>query len=117
MADSISRDEFEEGKILTDLDKAILDYLEANRERAFTFGILFNAMGFEEEEVPQGNIGALLKNFGFGLLRSWGLQTRLEGLVEAGKVEKRLIEGQDFYSAAKPKAPRSAGRDVGIRTR
>ena len=117
MTDSISRDEFEEGKILTDLDKAILDYLHANSKRAFTFDSIYTAMGFEEDLIPEGNIGALIKSVGFGILRSWGVQTRLEGLVDAGKVEKRAVEGTDFYSASKPKQPRPASGDVGIRTR
>ena len=43
----ISKDEFESGRLLTELEKSLISFLERNRNKAFTIGEIMDGMNIE----------------------------------------------------------------------
>lgn len=88
----ISRNEFEEGQILTDIEKTIISFLEKNRNTAYTSIEIMDGINF------QRNYSDLWKIIISGLAL-WGFPQILNGLVAKGKIKYNIIKGEYYYTA------------------
>jgi len=90
----ISRDEFESGQILTQLEKSIISFLDKNRGNAFT-----------TSEIMDGiKIQTSFSDFFKALLSGITIVTFpsiLNNLVAKRKIRYNLIQGQYYYMANK----------------
>jgi len=88
----IDRDEFESGKVLGDLEKKVIAFLEKNRNKAFTSDEIFDGINMQTDFRDFWKaIGSSIVIFGFPYL--------LNNLVNKGKIRMNIINGTYYYMA------------------
>jgi len=88
----ISRSEFESGKVLSEVEKAIVAYLERNRNNAYTMGEIMDGINF------QTDFRDLWKAVLSGIAVV-GLQVTLNNLVTEKRIRVNIIQGTYYYMA------------------
>jgi len=88
----ISRNEFESGQILTQLEKSIVSFLEKNRDRAFTMGEIMDGINI------QTDFSDIFKAIVSGIY-IFGFPSILNNLVAKGKIRMNIIQGLYYYMA------------------
>ncbi len=84
----IRKDEFEKGRILSEMEKTVLNYFRQHKDKAFTASEIAIAL-----ESTTGD------NFLADLLSAVSLYLILEGLVREKEIIKRVVGGQTYYAA------------------
>jgi len=82
----ITNDQFKNG--LDDTSAKILDFLRKNRNSAYEVGEITTAIGWSATE-------AFWKNFA----GAWVVVNSLGELIKKGLIEKKTIQGKDYYKA------------------
>jgi len=92
----ISKDEFESGRVLTELEKSVISFLERNRNKAFTIGEIMDGI----------NIQTNFSDFWKAILSARahtiaivGFHSILTNLVTSGKIRMNIIHGVYYYMA------------------
>ena len=88
----ISRDEFESGQVLTALERAIISFLNKNRERAFTSNEVMDGINI------QTDFSDFFRAIASGLV-ILGFPSILRDLVAKGKIRMNIIDGLYYYTA------------------
>jgi len=88
----IDRSEFESGRVLTEIEKAVISFLERNRNKAFTMGEIMDGINF------QTSFSDFWKAIISGLAIV-GFQSFLNNLVTSGKIRMNIIYGIYYYMA------------------
>jgi hypothetical protein len=88
----ISKSEFESGKVLSEVEKAILAFLATNRTNAFTMGEIMDGINI------QADFGDLWKAIISGIAIA-GFQSILNNLASSGKIRVNIIQGTYYYMA------------------
>lgn len=86
----INKDEFESGQVLTELEKAIISFLERNRGRAYTSNEIMDGVNM------QTDFSDILKAIASGLI-ILGFPSILRDLVAKGKIRMNFIGFQYYY--------------------
>jgi len=86
----ISKDEFESGRVLTELEKSVISFLERNRNKAFTIGEIMDSINI------QTNFSDLWKSIASGIF-IFGFPSILNNLVTSGKIRMNIIHGIYYY--------------------
>jgi hypothetical protein len=84
----INRADFDKGRVLTDLEKAIIEFLNANRDKAFTTSEISSALGFRGGQ-----------DFWKDFLAIATVNVALETLSKERTIVKRLVNGQPYYAS------------------
>lgn len=88
----ISRSEFESGKVLSNLEKAVIAFLERNRTNAYTMGDIMDGINF------QTDFRDLWKAVLSGIAMV-GLQGTLNNFVTEKRIRVNIINGTYYYMA------------------
>lgn len=88
----IEKSEFESGKILSDLEKAVISFLDRNRNKAFTVGEIMDGINI------QTDFSDFWKSIASGLI-IFGFPSILNNLVTSGKIRMNIINGTYYYMA------------------
>jgi len=88
----ISKDEFESGRVLTELEKSVISFLERNRNKAFEIGEIMDSINI------QTNFSDLWKAIASGIF-IFGFPSILNNLVTSGKIRMNIIRGIYYYMA------------------
>lgn len=91
----ISRSEFESGKVLSEVEKAIVTFLERNRSNAYSLGEIMDGMNFQTDFRDLWK--AVLS--GVAIV---GLQVTLNNLVTEKRIRVNIIQGTYYYMAKTP---------------
>jgi hypothetical protein len=88
----IERDEFESGKVLNKLEKAIIAFLQKNHDKAFTSSEIMEGINFQTDfsDVLRAMIS------GVALLL---FPNVLNNLVASGKIRVNIVQGLYYYMA------------------
>jgi hypothetical protein len=88
----IDRSEFESGKVLTEIEKAVISFLEKNRNKAYT-----------AYEIMEGiNLQTSFRDFWRAIasgIAIVGFQLTLNNLATSGKIKMNIINGIYYYIA------------------
>ncbi|MGD0644095.1 MAG: hypothetical protein ABSA75_04250 [Candidatus Bathyarchaeia archaeon] len=88
----IDKDEFDSGKVLGNIERKIISFLEKNRNKAF-----------ESDEIMEGiNLQTDFHDFWKGLASGiliFGFAYLLNNLVTCGKIKMNFINGTYYYMA------------------
>jgi len=88
----IDKSEFESGKVLGELEKAVISFLNENRNKAFTMSEIMDGI----------NIQTSLKDLWQAILSViavLGFQSILNDLARSGKIRMNIINGISYYMA------------------
>ena len=88
----IDSDEWNKGRSISQMEKAVLKFLRANRKQ-----------GFSSAEVTRGLYRlstANLGEFAKGMLTLWAVESTLNQLVKDGDAKVRELDGTFYYRAA-----------------
>lgn len=88
----ISKDEFESGHILTDLERAIISFLGKNRNKAFTTNEIMDGINI------QTDFSDILGAIASGLV-ILGFPSILYNLYTKGKIRVDFVDGLYYYMA------------------
>ena len=88
----IDRSEFESGRVLTETEKAVISFLERNRNRAFTMGEIMDGINI------QTSFSDFWKTIISGIAIV-GFQSILSNLFTSGKIRMNIIDGIYYYMA------------------
>jgi len=88
----ISKSEFESGRVLSEVERAILAFLAKNRNNAFTMGEIMDGINI------QTSFSDLWKAIISGIAIV-GFQSILNNLVTSGKIRVNIIQGTYYYMA------------------
>lgn len=88
----IDRSEFESGNILSEVEKAVISFLERNRSKAFTISELMDGTNLKANYSD-------FWNFILSAMGIVGFQSLLSNLVNIGKIRVNLINGTYYYMA------------------
>jgi hypothetical protein len=88
----ISKDEFESGKVLSELEKAIVTFLQRNRDKAFTSNEIMDGINI------QADFSDWLKAIASGIV-VLTFPSILNNLVISGKIKMNMIQGSYYYMA------------------
>ena len=88
---SISRDEFEKGTKKDSLKEEIADFLEKNKDEAFTRTEIAESIGVKINDVNED------WKITMGLFGEFNFYKVLDGLVGENKIIKRKIDSEDYY--------------------
>jgi hypothetical protein len=88
----IERSEFESGKVLGEVEKAVVSFLNRSQNNAFTMGEIMDGI----------NIQTSFKDFWKTIVSLIGLvafQSILNNLVTSGKIRVNIVQGTYYYMA------------------
>jgi hypothetical protein len=88
----ISRGEFESGKVLSDLEKRVIAFLDKNRDKAFTVDEIADGINI------QTDFRDLWRAIASGLF-ILAFPSLLNNLVTSGKIRINIIKGTYYYMA------------------
>ena len=88
----ISKKEFESGRILNELEKSVIDFLERNSDKAFTMNEIMDGINI------QTDFRDLWKAIASGII-VLGFPSFLNNLVVEGKIRVNVIQGIYYYMA------------------
>jgi hypothetical protein len=88
----ISKSEFESGKVLSDLEKAVIAFLERNRDKAFNVSDIMDGINI------QTDFRDFWKAIASGII-VLGFPSILNNLVTSGKIRVNIIQGIYYYMA------------------
>ena len=88
----ISRDEFESGQVLTELERTIISFLDKNRGRAFKSSEIMDGVNM------QTDFSDILRAILSGLI-IFGFPSILRDLVAKGKIRMNFIDERYYYMA------------------
>ena len=88
----ISRSEFESGKILSQLERAVIAFLEKNPDKAFTMNEIMDGINI------QTDFRDFWKALASGII-ILGFPSFLNNLVTERKIRVNLIQGTYYYMA------------------
>lgn len=88
----IDRSEFESGKVLGELEKAVISFLNENRNKAFTMSDIMDGIHF------QRSFKDLWKTI-LSVIGIAAFQSILNNLVTSGKIRMNIINGIYYYMA------------------
>ena len=88
----ISRDEFESGQVLTELERTIISFLDKNRGRAFKSSEIMDGVNM------QTDFSDILRAILSGLI-IFGFSSILRDLVAKGKIRMNFIDERYYYMA------------------
>lgn len=88
----ISRDEFESGQVLNELERTIISFLDKNRGRAFTSGEIMDGINIQTDfsDFFRGIVSGLF---------ILGFPSFLRDLAVKGKIRMNIIDDQYYYMA------------------
>ncbi len=84
----IKRDEFEKGRKIPELERAALQFLGQQKDKAFTA----NEMARELRQIQGASWLA-------DVLSVWNMSITLDNLVKDGQAQKRVVAGETYYRA------------------
>jgi hypothetical protein len=84
----ITKSEFERGKKIDEVEERIVSILEQNKDKAYTLMDIFNIL-FQRKSKND-----MLVQF----ISVWSINITLNNLVRDGRVIKKQIRYQDYYS-------------------
>lgn len=90
----ISKEEFEKGKKKNPLEEKIVDFLMKNKDATFTDPEIADNVGIEPVDLSKGWKTNATKFFGW-----LGFYSTLNRLVREGKIKKKRINHEEYYSA------------------
>jgi hypothetical protein len=88
----ISKSEFESGKVLSQLEKSVIAFLERNRDKAFTVNEIMDGINI------QTDFRDLWKAIVSGIFILW-FPSMLNNLVTQEKIRMNIIQGIYYYMA------------------
>lgn len=88
----ISRSEFESGRVLTDLEKAVVRFLNADRDNAYTMGDIMDGINI------QTDFSDLWKAILSGIF-VFGFADILNNLVLKEEIKSNIVNGMNYYAA------------------
>ncbi len=88
----VSKSEFESGRILSEVERAILTFLETNRNNAFTISEIMDGINIQTDfrDLWKAVVS------GFAIV---GFQSILNNLVTSGKIRVNILQGTYYYMA------------------
>jgi hypothetical protein len=86
----IEKSEFDSGVVLSELEKAVVSFLEKNRNNAFTSIEIMDGINVKT------NFSDLWKAIASGII-IFGMPTILNNLVVKGKIKTNIIKGTQYY--------------------
>jgi len=92
----ISKDEFESGRVLPELEKSVISFLERNRNKAFTIGEI---MGGINIQTTFSDFWKAIISVRVHAIAIIGLHSILANLVISGKIRMNIIHGVYYYMA------------------
>ena len=88
----IERNEFESGQVLTRLEKAVIAFLEKNRDKAYEANEIMDGINI------QTDFRDLWKSIASGIFIIW-FPSMLNSLVTGKKIRSNVIQGTYYYMA------------------
>jgi len=88
----IDRSEFESGKVLTEIEKAVISFLGRNRNNAFTLVEIMDGINFQTS----------FRDFWRTIISGIAIvtfQSFLNNLATSGKIRVNIIQGTYYYMA------------------
>ena len=86
----IDRSEFESGRVLPKIEKAVISFLERNRNKAFTMVEIMDGINFQTS----------FRDFWKAIISGIaivGFQSLLNNLATSGKIRVNIIQGIYYY--------------------
>ncbi len=88
----IDKDEFDSGKILGDVEKAVISFLKKNPNKAYTVSEIIEGINLQADFHDFWNV--VLSFLGMVMF-----QSILNNLVTCGKIKMNVIKGVYYYMA------------------
>ena len=88
----IEKDEFESGRILSDIEKAVIAFLKKNPNKAFTISEIIDGINLKADFHDFWNAV-------FSVIGIWAFQSILNNLVTSRKIRVNIINGIYYYMA------------------
>ena len=92
----ISKDEFESGRVLTELEKSVISFLERNRNKAFTIGEIVGGINIQTNFSDFWKAIISVRAHAIAII---GFHSILTNLVISGKIRMNIIHGIYYYMA------------------
>jgi hypothetical protein len=86
----ISRSEFESGRVLGQVEKAVIGFLERNRNNAYSISEIIDGINLKADFGDVWNV--ILFVIGIA-----AFQSILNNLVTSGKIRMNIINGMPYY--------------------
>jgi hypothetical protein len=88
----IEREEFESGKVYSEVEKAVISFLNGNRNNAFTMAEIMEGIKIQTNFRDFWNVVA-------SVIGIAAFQLMLYNLVNSGKIRMNVINGAYYYMA------------------